>query len=147
SDPVATWTYDTLNDHGTFLSNGSPQIQTPSDMTFFHGSDAFGMMSDSNRHYYDVWECSYEHPFISTSPWNTPIDKVHTTYSDLDSIQNQQFCDTSLANSYLHSFPTRRSSDLSDPVATWTYDTLNDHGTFLSNGSPQIQTPSDMTFS
>src|SRR5262249_26027142 len=147
SDPVATWTYDTLNDHGTFLSNGSLQIQTPSDMTFSGGSDALGMLSDSNGHYYHVWEGSYEHPFISTSPWNTPIDKAHTISSDPDLIHNQQFRHTSLPN-----FPTRRSSDLfysssSDPVATWTYDTLNDHGTFLSNGSLQIQTPSDMTFS
>src|SRR5262249_20579716 len=29
--------------------------------------------------------------------WNTPMDKAHTTYSALDSIQNQQFRDTSLA--------------------------------------------------
>src|SRR5262249_41679453 len=60
SDPVATWTYDTLNDHGTFLSNGSLQIQTPSDMTFSGGSDALGMLSDSNGHYYDVWVGSYD---------------------------------------------------------------------------------------
>src|SRR5215467_9758328 len=146
SDPVATWTYDTLNDHGTFLSNGSPQIQTPSDLTFFHGSDGFGMLSDSNGHYYDVWEGSYEHPFISTSPWNTPIDKAQTTYSDPDSIQNQQFRDTSLANTWIQDDTPRFYSSSSDPVATWTYDTLNDHGTFLSNGSPQIQTPSDLTF-
>src|SRR5262245_53611553 len=88
----------------------------------------------------------YEHPFISTSPWNTPIDQADTTYSDPDSIQNQQFRDTSLANTWIHVDTLRFYSSSSDPVATWTYDTLNDHGTFLSNGSLQIQTPSDMTF-
>ena len=78
--------------------------------------------------------------------WNTPMDKAHTTYSDLDSIQNQQFRDTSLANTWIQDDTPRFYSSSSDPVATWTYDTLNDHGTFLFNGSPQIQTPSDLTF-
>jgi len=89
----------------------------------------------------------YEQPFISTSPWNTPIDQADTTYSDPDSIQNQQFRDTSLANTWIQAGTLRFYSSSSDPVATWTYDTLNDHGTFLSNGSLEIQTPSDKTFS
>src|SRR5215510_10209982 len=74
----------------------------------------------------------YESPFISTSPWNTPIDKADTTYSDPDSIQNQQFRDTSLANTWIQYGQLRFYSSSSDLVATWTYDTLNDHGTFLS---------------
>src|SRR5262245_41954011 len=78
--------------------------------------------------------------------WNTRMDKAHTTYSDPDSIQNQQFRDTSLANTWIQDDTLRFYSSSSDPVATWTYDTLNDHGTFLSNGSLQIETPSDMTF-
>src|SRR5262249_16090920 len=94
SDPVATWTYATLNDHWTFLSNGSPQIETPSHLTFFHGSDGSVMLSVSNFHYYDVCGRSYEHSFINPSPCNTPIDKAQTTYSDPDSIQSQQFRDT-----------------------------------------------------
>src|SRR6516164_8718009 len=89
----------------------------------------------------------YEQPFISTSPWNTPIDQADTTYSGPDSIQNQQFRDTSLANTWIQAGTLRFYSSSSDPVATWTYDTLSDHGTFLSNGSLEIQTPSDMTFS
>src|SRR5262249_52596434 len=78
--------------------------------------------------------------------WNTPIDKADTTYSDPDSIQNQQFRDTSLANTWIQDDTLSFYSSSCDPVATWTYDTLNDHGTFLFNGSLQIQTPSDMTF-
>src|SRR5262249_53251086 len=146
SDPVATWTYDTLNDHGTFLSNVSPQIQTPSDMTFSGGSDALGMLSDSNGHYYDVWDGTYEHPFISSTPSLHDALPIYTTYSDPDSIQNQQFRDTSLANTWIHNDTLRFYSSSSDPVATWTYDTLNDHGTFLSSGSLQINTPRDTTF-
>src|SRR5262249_39171067 len=117
SDPVARSAERRVGNHGSFLSNGSHQIKTPSDMTFSGGSDALGMLSDSNGHYYDVWEGSYEHPFISTSPWNTPIDKAHTTSSDPDSIQNQQFRDTSLANTWIHNDTLRFYSSSSDPVA------------------------------
>lgn len=87
------------------------------------------------------------HPFIDTSPWNTPIDKDHTTYSDPGSMQNLQFRDTSLANTWIHDDALSFQSSSSDPVATWTYDVLNDHGVFLSNGSLQIQTPGNMAFS
>ncbi|OKO72058.1 hypothetical protein AC629_38660 [Bradyrhizobium sp. NAS80.1] len=86
------------------------------------------------------------HPFIDTSRWNTPIDKDHTSYSDPGSIENQQFRDTSLANTWVHADMLSFQSSSSDPVAIWTYDRLNDHGAFLSNGSLQIQTPSNMTF-
>src|SRR5262249_9429646 len=99
------------------------QIQTPSDLTFFHGSDGFGMLSDSNGHYYDVWEGSYEHPFISTSQIGRASCREKAKYSDPDSIQNKQLRDTSLADTWIHNDTLRFYSSSSVSIATWTYDT------------------------
>src|ERR1700738_4756790 len=119
SDPVAVWTYDTLNDHGNFSFGGSLQIRTPSDMTVFPGSDEWAISTDSAlQGTFSAGTIS--HPFISTSLWNTLIDKANTRYSAPGSIQNQQFHDSSLANTWIQNDVLKFSSSASDPVAVWT---------------------------
>jgi hypothetical protein len=87
------------------------------------------------------------HPFSADSPWNTPIDQAHAKYSDPNSIENRQFRDTSLANSWIggESENLLFETPVNAPVAKWTFDTLNDGGRFSSNGTLQIQTPKKLT--
>src|SRR5262249_38294065 len=70
--------------------------------------------------------------------WNTPMDKAHTTYSDPDSTQNQQFRDRSQERRVGQDGRLRCYSSSNDPEATWNYDTINDQWSLICNGSPQI---------
>ncbi len=85
------------------------------------------------------------HPFSTVSPWNTPIDQAHVKYSDLNSIENRQFRDASLANSWIQTETLLFRTPADAPHVKWTFDTLNNGGTFSSKGTLQIQTPKDLT--
>jgi len=85
------------------------------------------------------------HPFSADSPWNTPIDQAHVKYSDPNSIENRQFRDMSLANPWIQTENLLFETPVNAPLAKWAFDTLNDGGTFSSNGTLQIQTPKKLT--
>jgi hypothetical protein len=84
------------------------------------------------------------HPFSPDSPWNTPIDQTHVNYSDPNSVENRQFRDPLLANSWIHAENLLFETPVNAPRAKWTFDTLNDGGRFSSNGVFQIQTPKEL---
>ncbi|WGD54947.1 hypothetical protein QA641_14125 [Bradyrhizobium sp. CB1650] len=92
---------------------------------------------------------SFSHPFSDTSLWNTRIDSLNPTYTDASTVQNVQFRDASLANSWLQTDLTPYNTPSTAPTATWSFDTLNTTGvggTFSSNGTIQLQTPTDLKF-
>jgi hypothetical protein len=85
------------------------------------------------------------HPFSADSPWNVPIDQAHVKYSDPNSIENRQFRDKSLANSWIQTENLLFETPVNAPLVKWAFDTLNDGGKFSANGTLQIQTPMKLT--
>jgi hypothetical protein len=103
------------------------------------------------------------HPFSADSAWNTPIDPAHITYTDPTAIENQQFRDQALANTWIQQvdnllFITPPDTPLtlwnfdpgkhavystvaSAPLKLWRYDTLNNGGVFSTGGEMLIPTP------
>jgi hypothetical protein len=61
--PLVTWTYSALNqtpEGGTFSTNGTIQLPTPTNIAFGNGSDGWAIFSDPDGvHYWEVWEGSY----------------------------------------------------------------------------------------
>ena len=88
---------------------------------------------------------SLSRPFSPDSPWNTPIDQGHTSYSEPNSIENRQFKDPSLANSWIQTVNLLFKTPLDAPVVNWSFDTLNDNGNFSAHGAVQIKTPANLT--
>jgi len=85
--------------------------------------------------------------FSDDSLWNTPIDPTKITYSDPNSIQNVQFRDPTLGNSWIQSESLFFTTPDDAPMATWTYGGLNTAptgGWFATNGSLKIATPTDL---
>ena len=92
---------------------------------------------------------SFSHPFSDSSLWNVRIDSLNPTYTDASAVQNVQFRDASLANSWLQTDLHVYNTPSTAPTASWSFDTLNTTavgGTFSSNGTIQLQTPTDLKF-
>jgi hypothetical protein len=92
---------------------------------------------------------SFSHPFSDSSLWNIRIDSLNPTYTDAGAVQNVQFRDAGLANSWLQTDLHVYNTPSTAPTATWSFDTLNTTavgGTFSSNGTIQLQTPTDLKF-
>jgi hypothetical protein len=92
---------------------------------------------------------SFSHPFSNSSLWNIQIGSLNPTYTDASAIQNVQFRDAGLANSWLQTDLHVYYTPSTAPTATWSFDTLNTTavgGTFSSNGTIQLQTPTNLQF-
>jgi hypothetical protein len=92
---------------------------------------------------------TFASPFASSSLWNTPIDELDPIYSDPGSIQDVQFRNTSLANSWASFENIVYDTPANAPLVTWTYSVLNQTpvgGSFSSNGAIQLPTPTNIAF-
>ena len=92
---------------------------------------------------------SFSHPFSDSSPWNIQIASLNPTYTEASAIQNVQFRDADLANSWLQTALHVYNTPANAPTVTWSFDTLNTTavgGTFSSNGTIQLQTPTNLQF-
>ncbi len=107
------------------------------------------------------------HPFSASSAWNTPIDPAHITYTDPTRIENRQFRDRGMANTWLTQLdglisitppdipmtlwnfdPGKRavySTVVRAPLKLWRYATLNDGGVFSTGGEILLPTPPILT--
>jgi len=84
------------------------------------------------------------HPFSADSPWNTPIDQAHVEYTGPNAIENRQFRDSSLANTWIAAENLLFNTPNNAPLLKWTFGTLNDGGRFSNNGTIQIGTPKNL---
>jgi hypothetical protein len=92
---------------------------------------------------------TFASPFASSSLWNTPIDQLDPIYSDPGSIEDVQFRDTSLANTWASFQNFVYDTPANAPLVTWTYNVLNQTpggGTFTTNGTIQLPTPTNLSF-
>jgi hypothetical protein len=92
---------------------------------------------------------TFASPFASSSLWNTPIDQLDPIYSDPGSIEDVQFRDTSLANTWASFQNFVYNTPANAPLVTWTYNVLNqtpEGGTFTTNGTIQLPTPTNLAF-
>lgn len=92
---------------------------------------------------------SFAAPFVSSSPWNTPIDQLQPVYSDPESIQNIQFQDSHLANTGAKFDQVVYDTPANSPVVTWTYSVLNlttVGDTYHVDGTVNLHTPIDHKF-
>jgi hypothetical protein len=85
--------------------------------------------------------------FSADSPWNTPIDPSHVTYTAPSTIENRQFRDTALANSWIQMENFLFKTPADARVSRWDYDTFNDGdkdvnaGKFSHSGTLNLATP------
>ena len=89
---------------------------------------------------------TFSSPFASSSLWNTPIEQLDPIYTDPGSIDNVQFRDTSLGNTWASVENIVYDTPANAPLVTWTYSLLNQTpvgGTFTSNGTIQLPTPTN----
>ena len=92
---------------------------------------------------------TFASPFVSSSLWNTPIDELDPIYSDPGSIEDVQFRDTGLANTWASFENIVYDTPANAPLVKWTYDVLNqtpEGGTFTTNGTIQLPTPTNIDF-
>jgi hypothetical protein len=92
---------------------------------------------------------TFASPFASSSLWNTPIAQLDPTYSDPGSIEDVQFRDTSLANTWASVENIIYDTPANAPLVTWTYSVLNqtpEGETFSTNGTIQLPTPTNIAF-
>jgi len=82
------------------------------------------------------------HPFSADSAWNKPIDPARIVYTDPARIENRQFRDRAMANTWV-----QQADGLlvitppGAPLKLWRYHTLNDGGMFSTDGELMIPTP------
>lgn len=85
--------------------------------------------------------------FSADSPWNTPIDPSSVTYTAPSTIENRQFRDTALANSWVQVENLLFKTPADARVRRWDYATFNDGdknvnaGKFSQNGTLNLATP------
>ena len=75
---------------------------------------------------------SFSHPFSNSSLWNIQIGSLNPTYTDASAIENVQFRDADLANSWLQTDLHVYNTPSTAPTATWSFDTLNTTGVGVS---------------
>ncbi|MGY4626694.1 hypothetical protein [Bradyrhizobium sp. USDA 4486] len=87
--------------------------------------------------------------FSNASAWNAAIDPNTTNYTTPDAIQNVQFRDATLGNSWIQSDNGLLNHTPQNAAhMTWNFDVLNLSnvgGSFSTHGSLQLATPSDLT--
>jgi len=82
------------------------------------------------------------HPFSADSAWNKAIDPARIVYTDPARIENRQFRDRAMANTWV-----QQADGLlvitppGAPLKLWRYHTLNDGGMFSTDGELMIPTP------
>jgi hypothetical protein len=85
--------------------------------------------------------------FSADSPWNTPIDPSRVRYTAPSTIENRQFRDTALANSWIQEENLLFNTPADAPVRRWDYDTFNNGdkdvnaGRFSHSGTLNLATP------
>lgn len=89
-----------------------------------------------------------KHRFFSTdSPWNAAIDPAHVAYTSPSTLQNSQFYDLKLGNTWIQHENVYFQTPKDAPHVKWTFDTLNKTavgGSFVSHGSLEIPTPTNL---
>lgn len=89
-----------------------------------------------------------KHRFFSAdSPWNAAIDPAKVTYSSPSTIENSQFYDQKLGNTWVQHESVYFQTPKDAPRAKWTFGTLNKAsvgGGFSSHGSLDIPTPTNL---
>ncbi|KJC53499.1 hypothetical protein UP06_00020, partial [Bradyrhizobium sp. LTSP857] len=140
---VFTSVSDMLQNHTTDTAAGAVIDDGNGNTLTFTGSSKADLIS----HQQD-FELSGHHFFSADSLWNTPISELNVQYSDPNSIQNLQFENTSLANTWVQSADLFFSTPTDAPHMKWTFDVLNQAtvgGGFSSHGTLQLSTPIDLT--
>jgi hypothetical protein len=85
--------------------------------------------------------------FSADSPWNTPIDPSRVTYTAPSTIENRQFRDTALANTWIQEEDLLFKTPADAPVRKWDYETFNNGdkdvnaGRFSHSGTLNLATP------
>lgn len=89
-----------------------------------------------------------KHRFFSTSsPWNAAIDPAHVVYSSPSTLENSQFYDLKLGNTWVQREKLYFQTPKDAPPAKWTFDSLNKTvvgGGFLKHGTLEIPTPTNL---
>jgi hypothetical protein len=92
---------------------------------------------------------TFASPFAGSSLWNMPIGQLDPIYSAPGSIEDVQFRDTSLANTWAKFDHIVYDTPASAPLVTWTFNVLNMTpvgGTFISNNTIKLHTPANLAF-
>lgn len=85
--------------------------------------------------------------FSADSPWNTPIDPSRVTYTAPRTIENRQFRDTALANTWIQEEDLLFKTPADAAVRKWDYETFNNGdkdvnaGRFSHSGTLNLATP------
>src|SRR6266849_1763768 len=82
------------------------------------------------------------HPFSTDSAWNKPIDPARIVYTEPARIENRQFRDRAMANTWVQQADGQVATTLPDsPVKLFRYSTLNNLGVFSTSGEISLPTP------
>ncbi|WP_156175721.1 hypothetical protein [Bradyrhizobium sp. LTSP849] len=87
------------------------------------------------------------HFFSTSSPWNAAIDPAHVVYSLPTTLENRQFYDLKLGNTWVQRERLYFQTPKDAPPAKWTFNTLNKTAVgrgFSSHGSLAIPTPTNL---
>ncbi|WP_156163388.1 hypothetical protein [Bradyrhizobium sp. LTSP857] len=89
-----------------------------------------------------------KHRFFSAdSPWNAVIDPAQVAYSSPSALENSQFYDLKLGNTWVQRERLYFQTPKDAPPTKWTFDTLNKTavgGRFMSHGSLETPTPKNL---
>ncbi|WP_342733598.1 hypothetical protein [Bradyrhizobium sp. B117] len=125
-------------EHDVYDSNGTLTFR---DQTALDGSHILT--------HYEAVHVDQTRFFCDVSAWNTAINPNSANYTKPDAIQNVQFRDATLGNSWIQSDNGLVNHTPQNAAhMTWNFDLLNQAnvgGTFSTHGSIQLATPSNLT--
>lgn len=88
-------------------------------------------------------------PFVSSSPWNTPLARLAPVYSDPGAVQNVALRNPALGYTWASAQHLIFDTPADAPVVMWKYVALNKNGVgggWSGNGAIQLATPVDIAF-